>query len=56
MSVGGNESNLSLGRLLGLLGQQDGLDVGEDSALGDGDSSQQFVQFFIVSDGELRIR
>ena len=41
----------SLGLLLGagrLLGQEDGLDVGQDAALGDGDPGQQLVQLLIV--------
>ena len=36
-----------------LLGQQDSLDVGENSALSDGDSCQQLVQLLVVTDGEL---
>ena len=32
-----------LGRLVRLLGQEDGLDVGQDSTLGDGDSGKQLV-------------
>ena len=41
-----------LGLLLGagrLLGQKDSLDVGEDTALGDGDSGQQLVQLLVMS-------
>ena len=38
---------LCLGSLLGLLGQKNSLDVGEDSALGDGDSSEELVQLFV---------
>ena len=47
-----------LGLLLGaggLLGQKDSLDVGEDTALGDGDSGQQLVQLLVVPDGELQV-
>merc|ERR1719209_2114699 len=47
-----------LGLLLGaggLLGQEDGLDVGEDAALGDGDAGQQLVQLLVISDGELEM-
>ena len=33
-----------LGGLVRLLGQEDSLDVGEDSTLGDGDSGNQLVQ------------
>ena len=38
-----------------LLGQQDSLDVGKDTTLGDGDSGQQLVQFFVVTDGQLQV-
>ena len=31
------------------------MDVGEDTALGDGDVSQKFVQLLIVADGELQM-
>lgn len=41
--------------LLCLLGQKDGLDVGEDTTLCDGDARQQLVQFFVVSDGQLQV-
>jgi len=47
-----------LGLLLGagrLLGQKDSLDVGEDTALGDGDSGQQLVQLLVVTDGQLEV-
>ena len=37
------------------LGEKDGLDVGENTTLGDGDSSQKLVQFFVVPDGELEM-
>ena len=47
---------LSGGSLLGLLGKENALDVGQNSALGDGDSGQQFVQLFVVADSELEIR
>ena len=46
---------LSLGCLLGLLWQQNSLDVGEDSTLGNGDTSEQFVQLFIITDGQLEM-
>ena len=39
----------------GFLGEEDGLDVGQDTSLGDGDSAEKFVQFFVVSDGELEM-
>ena len=44
-----------LGGLVGLLGQKDSLDVGEDSTLGDGDSGKQLVQLLVVPDGELEM-
>lgn len=40
---------------LGLLGQQHGLDVGQDSSLGDGDSAQQLVELLVVADGQLEV-
>ena len=40
---------------LGLLGQKNGLDVGQDSTLGDGDTGQKFVQLFVVSDSQLQV-
>jgi hypothetical protein len=45
--------NLSL--LLGLLGQKHSLDVGEDTALGNGDSGEQFVELLVVTDGQLEV-
>ena len=44
-----------LGGLVRLLGQEDSLDVGEDSTLGDGDSGKQLVQLLVVPDGELEM-
>ena len=44
-----------LGGLVRLLGQKDSLDVGEDSALGDGDSGEQLVQLLVVPDGQLEV-
>ena len=41
--------------LLGFLGQEDGLDVGQDTSLGDGDTGQEFVQLLVVPDGELKM-
>ena len=40
---------------LGLLGQEDGLDVGEDSTLGDRHPGQQLVQLLVVPDGQLEV-
>ena len=45
----------SLGLLLGLLGKENSLDVGEDTTLGNGDTGQELVQFLVVSDGELKM-
>ena len=47
--------NLSLGGLLGLLGEEDGLDVGEDTALGDGHIGKQLVQLLVDTDGQLEV-
>ena len=33
---------------LALLGQEDGLDVGQDAALGDGHAGQQLVQLLVI--------
>ena len=44
-----------LGSLGGLLGQKNGLDVGQYTTLGDGDTGEKFVQLLIVSDGELEM-
>jgi len=38
-----------------LLGKKDGLDVGKNTTLGDGDAAEEFVQLFVVSDGELEM-
>ena len=39
----------------GLLGQKHGLDVGQDTALGDGDSGQKLVKLLVVADGKLEM-
>jgi len=39
----------------GLLGQENGLDVGQNTTLGDGDTDEKLVQFLVVSDGELKM-
>ena len=41
--------------LLGLLGEKDGLDVGEDTTLGDGDTREKLVQLLVITDGELEM-
>ena len=48
----GRKSNLLL---LGLLGEKDSLDVGEDTTLSDGDSREKLVQLFVITDGELEM-
>ena len=48
----GRKSNLLL---LGLLGEKDSLDVGEDTTLSDGDSGEKLVQLLVVTDGELKM-
>ena len=47
--------HLLLGGLLGLLGQQDSLDVGQHAALSDGHSAQQLVELLVVADGQLQV-
>ena len=46
---------IGLSLLLGLLGQKDSLDVGEDTTLGDGDTGQELVQLLVIPDGELEM-
>jgi len=41
--------------LLGLLGQKNGLNIRQNTTLGDGDSGQQLVQFLVVADGQLQM-
>ena len=50
----GEPDLLGLG-CLSLLGQQDGLDVGQHTTLGDGDTGEQFVQLLVIADGELQV-
>ena len=42
-------------RLLGLLGQKNGLDVWQYTTLSDGDTRQKLVQLLVVTDGELKV-
>jgi hypothetical protein len=49
------KKDLSLGGLVGLLGEEDGLDVGQHTTLGDGHAGQEFVQLFVVADGQLQV-
>jgi len=46
---------LSFSGFVGLLGQKDGLDVGQDTSLSDGDTGEEFVQLFVVTDGQLKV-
>jgi hypothetical protein len=46
-------TDLSL--LFGLLGQQNCLDVWQDTSLSDCDSGEKFVQLFVVTDGQLQV-
>jgi hypothetical protein len=41
--------------LLGLLGQKNGLDVGQNTTLSDGDTGQELVEFLVVADGQLKV-
>lgn len=47
------DDDLSL--LLGLLWQEDSLNVGQNTTLGDGHSREKFVQLLVVADGELEM-
>ena len=47
--------NNNLCFLGGLLGEKDSLDVWQYTTLSDGDSSQELVEFLVVSDGELQV-
>ena len=48
-------SLLGLVVALSLLGQQHRLDVGQDTALSDGDFAQQLVELLVVADGQLQV-
>ena len=41
--------------LLGLLGEEDSLDVGEDTTLGNGDTREKFVELLVIADGKLKM-
>ena len=49
------ETRRLLGGLLGLLGQEHGLDVGQNTSLGDGDAGEQLVELLVVADGQLQV-
>jgi len=42
-------------RSSGLLGQQNGVDVGQDSAAGNGDTLKQFTQFLVVPHSQQQV-
>ena len=44
-----------LGWLLSLLGEEHGLDVGQDTSLSDRHSGQELVQLLVVTDGKLQV-
>ena len=51
-------ANSALPRLLGLLrllGQEDGLDVGQHATLRDGHAAKKLVQLLVVADGQLQM-
>jgi hypothetical protein len=49
------EAEASLLLACGLLWEKDGVDVWENTTLGDGDSAHELVELFVVSDGELQV-
>ena len=49
------QAGLVLGLLLLVLREKDGVDVGEDSAAGDGHAGEELVELFVVSDRELEV-
>ena len=49
------EQDYLLGSLVRFLGEEDSLDVGEDSTLSDGDTSKELVQLLVIPDGKLKM-
>ena len=49
------EVDLSLRFFLGLLGQKHSLDVRKNTSLCNGDTSQQFVQLFVITHSQLKV-
>merc|ERR1712062_80944 len=47
--------NFLFGSFFGLFGEKNSLDVGQNSTLGNGHSSQKLVQLFIIADGQLQV-
>ena len=41
--------------LLGFLGEEYSLDVGQYTTLGNSDSGEKFVQLFVITDGQLEM-
>ena len=41
--------------LLGLLGEEDSLNVWQDTTLGNGDSGEKFVELLVITDGKLKM-
>ena len=41
--------------LSSLLWEKDGLDIWENTSLSNGDATEEFVKFFVVLDGELKV-
>ena len=54
-AVGCRKKVSLLGFAARLLGEQDSLDVGENSSLGDGHSGEQLVELLVVADGQLQV-
>jgi len=53
-----NALHVLRGTLLGLArlgGEELGLDEGQDTTLGDGDTAKELVELLVVSDGELKV-
>ena len=44
-----------LGALLALLGEEHGVDVGENTAGGNGDATEELVELLVVADGKLDV-
>ena len=49
------KAELSFLFLLGFLGKKYSLDIGKNTTLRDSDTSEQFVQLFVISDGQLKV-
>jgi hypothetical protein len=50
-----SENNVSIDQTSAMLKKHTLVDVGEDTALGDGDVTEKLVQLLIVTDGELEM-